>query len=42
MTWYFPEVILNVLVAGALIGTALGSISLVSLLIRDRKKDEVW
>ena len=42
MIWYFPEGILDTLIAVALVGTALGAVSLVLLLIRDNKRNEVW
>jgi hypothetical protein len=42
MIWYFPEGVLSVLIAAALTGTAVGALSLVILLIRDRRRNEVW
>jgi hypothetical protein len=42
MIWYFPEGVLDTLILAALAGTAVASITLVILLLRDHKKDEVW
>lgn len=42
MIWYFPEPVLDTLITVALAGTAVGAVSLIVLLIRDHKKNEVW
>ena len=38
----FPESLLHVGIVGALILTGVGAVTLLILLVRDYKKDEVW
>ena len=38
----FPQEIFSLLVYGALGGTALGLAALIFLILRDRKKGEIW
>lgn len=39
---YFPETFLHAVIVGALLFAGVAAITLISLLIRDKRKNEVW
>jgi hypothetical protein len=39
---FFPEAVLVVLITGALVLTAIGAIALVWMLVRDRRRRQIW
>lgn len=41
-SWQFSSTLFSVLIHGALIGTVLGLVTLVYLILRDRKDGKIW
>lgn len=41
-TIFFPDALLSVLIIGALALTAIGAIALIWMLVRDRRKKQIW
>lgn len=39
---FFPELFLQIIIAGSLLFTGFVAVTLIYLLIKDKQKDEVW
>lgn len=39
---YFPELFLRVVIVGALLFSGVAAITLIFLLLKDKRKNEVW